>query len=98
MRLRPVQDEVLVKLDPFEKEFGDSGIVRPDIAYDKQMWGTVRGVGKGYRDKKGRFIPTTLKIGQRVYCPWVTGHDLDINGEPHLKIRERKILAVEEGS
>lgn len=96
MKLTPILDRILVELDPFEQTFGDSTLVRPDIAMDKPRWGTVRGCGAGAIGKRGQRKPTSVHPGQRVYVPWATGHDLVIGGRLHLAVREADILAVEE--
>jgi chaperonin GroES len=90
---------VRVRLDHFEAEFGDSGLVRPDIAKDMPITGEVVGVGPGVYKKRGKkhvFIPTTLKIGQRVYIPWATGVQMKYAGALHVQLSEDQILAVEE--
>ncbi len=96
MKLKLIQDKVLVKLDPFELDFEGSGIIRPGIAKEKPHWGTVLGVGPG-NVVKGKYIPTSLNIGDKVYVPWGTGHDLvGSDGRIIVCIREGHILAVKE--
>lgn len=86
MRLTPVSDRVLVKLDPFEETFGASTLVRPDIAKDKPQWGEALATGRKV---------TTVNPGERVFVPWATGADFKISGRLHVFVRERDILAVE---
>lgn len=95
MKVRPIKDRVLIELDAFERNFGDSKLIRPDIAFDKPLWGTVRGVGPGAHDKKGRFIPTTVRPGDRVYVPPARGHDLHIGGRFCIMVKESDIDAIE---
>lgn len=87
MKIRPLQDRVLVELDPLEDEFGLSGIVRPDIALDKPRTGTVLAAGPGVSTKRG-FRATTLRAGDRVYVPPARGVDLAIAGRMHVMVRE----------
>jgi co-chaperonin GroES (HSP10) len=102
MKIRPRNDKVLVELDDFEKMFGeDSAIIRPEIAFDKPLWGTVRGVGPGKYSRKGVFLRTTLRPGDRVLVPWVRGHDLSIAGKLHVMVSEfakDDIIAVEKAA
>jgi co-chaperonin GroES (HSP10) len=88
MRLRPVNDQVLVELDPFQS---DSALVIPDIAKDKSIWGTVKDRGDHrWIKRKGKDVKlsVTVKIGDRVAVAWGTGHDLTINGKPYLFVHE----------
>jgi co-chaperonin GroES (HSP10) len=87
MRIRPIHDKVLIEMDPFDDGFGDSGIVRPQIARDKPMMGTVIGAGPGLWTRYG-FLRTTLRPGDRVLVPWVRGHDLVIDGRFCIMISE----------
>lgn len=87
MMVTPLQDRVLVELDPAETDFGSSGILRPDIAEDMPRVGTVRAVGPGVRTRRG-FRATTLMIGDRVHVPWRRGTTLTIDGRRHVFVRE----------
>lgn len=88
MKLTPIADGVLVRLDPLEETFGDSTLVRPDVAKEKPMWGEVLGVG--------RRAPSVHR-GDRVCVPWRSGHDLRIGGRLCVMAREEQILAVDDG-
>lgn len=96
MKVTPVLDNVLVELDPFESTFGDGPIIRPDIAMEKPMDGTVLAVGRGRISDKGVRIPVELSAGDRVKVPWSTGHDLGIGGWLHVMVKADDILTVEE--
>jgi co-chaperonin GroES (HSP10) len=89
MKFTPIRDHVLVELDPFDPTFDGGPILRPDIAAEKPIWGTVAAVGPGLRH------PIGLRPGARVIVPWATGHDLSIAGRLHVLLRESQILAVE---
>ena len=99
MKVYPIHDRVLVSFDQFERTFGDSDLIRPDIAFDKPIWGTVRGVGPGKINKRGNRIPMTLKPGDRVLVPFAKGHEMSIDGRLFAFVSEyadNDILAVEE--
>jgi co-chaperonin GroES (HSP10) len=90
MKLTPIVDGVLVRLDPFEETFGaDSKLVRPDIAKEKPVWGVVLGVSA--------LATRSVHVGDRVCVPWRTGHDLKISGRLCVKVAEDQILAVDDG-
>jgi co-chaperonin GroES (HSP10) len=107
MKLQPVGDQVLVQLDPRPDKFGDL-LVRPDIAAEKPIWGTVLGTGPGRMTKgssgQDRWLPVTVSVGDRVCLAWGTGHDIKIGGKHMVFIHEHGpngdgdggLLAVEE--
>ena len=109
MKLTPVTDQILIEMDPIESKFGDSDLVRPDIAKDAPVWGTVRGVGPGRvveRHGKRVFLPTSLTTGQRVLVPIQAGKRVNIGDSAYRFIREHGtagdgdngILAVEDSA
>ena len=68
MKLRPLQDRVLVRrVDPEAKTAG--GIFIPDTAQEKPMEGEVLAVGPGTRDEGGKLHPLDIKSGDRVLFP-----------------------------
>jgi co-chaperonin GroES (HSP10) len=88
MKLTPVGDQVLVKLDPYQS---NSALMIPDVCKEKSVWGTVEAVGtKRAVKRKGKLVelPVTVKVGDRVCVAWATGHDLTINGSPYLFVHE----------
>jgi len=93
--LKPTGDHVLVRLDKMEETFGDSVLVRPDVAKDKPKWGEVVAAGPGRYTKKNVLVPMSLLVGDRVCVEWRTGHDLTIGGRDHVMVREPDILAVD---
>lgn len=97
MQLTPPLDKVLVRLDPIESTFGDSTIIRPDIAKEKPRWGEVLAVGPGRITRKGIRVEPGVHRGQRVLVPWQVGSDVKIGGRLCVVVSEHKdILAVEE--
>ena len=56
MKIRPLQDRVIVKRVE-EEEKTKGGIIIPDTAKEKPMEGKVIAVGKGRFWRTGRFIP-----------------------------------------
>ena len=94
MKLRPLQDRVLVK--PMENETKTKGgIILPDTAQEKPMQGKVVAAGKGARDEKsGKLSPMGVKVGDTVlYGKW-SGTEVKIDGEDMLIVKEADIMGV----
>jgi len=91
MKVKPLPhgDVVIVELDPFPgspggpEDFYGTGIIRPEIAEERPIWGTVRGVG-GARTVilggKQRTLRTTVRPGQRVLVPYCQGQEFQPSG------------------
>jgi chaperonin GroES len=102
MRLRPLQDWVLVKrMEAEERTAG--GIFIPSSAKEKPSEGIVQAVGPGRykkeKDKKEKkFIPTVLKPGQRIVFVDYKALDIDFDGGEITLIREDDVLGIYEGA
>jgi chaperonin GroES len=95
MKIRPLQDRILVKrIDEEEKTKG--GIIIPDTAKEKPMEGKVVAVGKGKLDDEGKVHPLDVKKGDRVLFSKYSGTEVNIEGDEHLIIREDDVLGVVE--
>jgi chaperonin GroES len=93
MKIRPLQDRVLVKrLEEEEKSAG--GIIIPDTAKEKPMQAKVVAVGKGKVTDDGKVLPLDVKAGDKVLIGKYAGTEVKIEGEEHLIMREDEILAV----
>ena len=70
------------------------GIILPDTdSKEKSEQGLVLAIGPGeYHD--GKFIPITVKIGQRVVFSKYGYDDVTLDGEELYLIKEENILAV----
>jgi|SRR5512137_705538 chaperonin GroES len=96
MKIRPLQDRVIVKrLEEEEKTKG--GIIIPDTAKEKPQEGKVIAVGKGKVTEEGKLIPMDVKAGDRILFGKYSGSEVKIEGEEHLIMREDDILGVIEG-
>ncbi len=96
MKIRPLQDRVIVKrLEEEEKTKG--GIIIPDTAKEKPQEGKVIAVGKGKITEEGKVIPLDVKVGDKVLFGKYSGSEVKIEGEEHLIMREEDILGVIEG-
>jgi chaperonin GroES len=96
MKIRPLQDRVIVKrLEEEEKTKG--GIIIPDTAKEKPQEGKVIAVGKGKMTDEGKLIPLDVKVGDKILFGKYSGTEVKIEGEEHLIMREEDILGVIEG-
>jgi len=96
MKIRPLQDRVIVKrLEEEEKTKG--GIIIPDTAKEKPQEGKVIAVGKGKVNDEGKVIPLDVKAGDRILFGKYSGTEVKIEGEEHLIMREEDILGIIEG-
>ncbi|MBM4277782.1 MAG: co-chaperone GroES [Deltaproteobacteria bacterium] len=96
MKIRPLQDRVIVKrLEEEEKTKG--GIIIPDSAKEKPQEGKVIAVGKGKVTEDGKVIPLDVKAGDRILFGKYSGTEVKIEGEEHLIMREEDILGIIEG-
>jgi chaperonin GroES len=93
MKIRPLQDRVIVKRVE-EEEKTKGGIIIPDTAKEKPMEGKVIAVGKGKVLEDGKVHPLDLKAGDRVLFGKYSGTEVKIDGEEHLIMREDDILGV----
>ena len=93
MKIRPLQDRVIVKRVE-EEEKTKGGIIIPDTAKEKPQEARVVAVGKGKVDEDGKIIPLDVKINDRVLLGKYSGTEINIDGEEHLIVREEDILGI----
>ncbi len=93
MKIRPLQDRVIVKRVE-EEEKTKGGIIIPDTAKEKPMEGKIIAVGKGKVLEDGKIHPLDVKAGDRVLFGKYAGTEVKIDGEEHLIMREEDILGV----
>ncbi len=94
MKLRPLGDRVIVKPSEGEEKT-KSGLVIPDTAKEKPQEGEVIAAGPG-RYEDGKYVPMEVKEGDSVIYSKYGGTEVKIEGEEHLILSERDILAVVE--
>ena len=93
MKIRPLQDRVIVKRVK-EEEKSKGGIIIPDTAKEKPIEGDVVAVGNGKVNDKGELRKLDVKPGDRVLFGKYSGTEVKIDGEEHLMLREDDILGV----
>jgi chaperonin GroES len=93
MKLRPLQDRVLVRrVEPEAKTPG--GIFIPDTAQEKPMEGEVLAAGPGVRDAAGTLHPLDVKTGDRVLFVKWSGAEIKLDGEDLMIMKESDIMGV----
>src|SRR5712671_3453268 len=93
MKIRPLQDRVIVKRVQ-EEEKTKGGIIIPDTAKEKPIEGQVLAVGNGKVLEDGKVRPLDVKVGDRVLFSKYAGTEIKVEGEEHLMMREEDILGV----
>jgi len=92
MELEALFDAIIVK--PVEIEETTYGnIIVPDLGKEKNEMGTVVAVGPGKPTITGDFIPTNLKVGDKVVLPTMGFTKLPYNGEEYYVGPENQVLA-----
>jgi chaperonin GroES len=93
MRIRPLQDRVIIKRVK-EEEKTKGGIIIPDTAKEKPVEAEVIAVGNGKVQEDGKVRPLDIKVGDRILFSKYSGTEIKIDGEEHLILREDDILGV----
>ncbi len=93
MKLRPLQDRILVKrIEEEAKTAG--GIYIPDTAKEKPQMGQIVSVGNGKKTDDGKVIPVDVKAGDKVLFGKYAGTEVKVEGEEYIIMREDDILGV----
>ena len=93
MRIRPLQDRIVVKRVESEGKT-KGGIIIPDTAKEKPIEGKVVAVGNGKVLEDGKVRPVDVKVGDTILFGKYSGTEVKIDGEDHVLIREDDVLAV----
>ena len=96
MKIRPLQDRVLVKRLDESEEKTKGGIIIPDTAKEKPQQGKVVAAGKGKANDDGKVMPLDVKVGDTILFGKYSGSEIKIEGVEHLIMREEDILGVVE--
>jgi len=95
MKLRPLQDRVVVKRQD-EETTSAGGIVLPGSATEKPQQGEVVAVGPGKKSEDGKVRPVDLKVGDHVVFGKYGGNTVIIDGEDYLIMNEGEMYGVVE--
>lgn len=88
MNIKPLADRVLIKAAPAEEKTV-GGIIIPDTAKEKPLYGEVLAVGNGTKDEE-----MVLKAGDIVLYGKYAGTEIEHEGEKYLIMRQSDVLAV----
>jgi chaperonin GroES len=93
MKLRPLQDRVIVKQTEAEEKT-KSGIFLPDTAKEKPTKGKVVSVGPGLLDDNGKPMEIPVRVGDTVYYGKYSGTEVEVDGTKYVILRENDLLGV----
>lgn len=93
MKIRPLQDRILVKrIEAVQKTPG--GIYIPPTASEKPSEAMVVAVGPGKVNEKGKLCEPRVRVGDKVVFGKYTGVEVKLDGVEHLIIAEGDLLGV----
>ena len=93
MKLKPVNDKIVVKTKSKEEEVTEGGILLPDtVDQGKLMEGEVVAVGDGMYSANGTLIPVVCNVGDTIlYNKHAQVHDYD---NEHIIMSVNEILSI----
>ncbi|MDY6392654.1 MAG: co-chaperone GroES [Bacilli bacterium] len=89
--IKPLNDNILLEKLPSEKKVGSIILTKEEKTGNVA---TIVAVGPGKTLESGKFVPTTLKEGQRAIYREYSGTDYEEDGHKYILIKEEDILAV----
>lgn len=99
LKLRPLNDRVVVKPIDKEETFAGGQLVLPETAKEKPQQGEVLAVGPGRYDEDGeKRVPLDVKVGDQVLYAKYGGTEIKLEDEKVLILKESDILAVVENA
>jgi chaperonin GroES len=93
MNIRPLHDRLIVKREAEERK-SPGGIVIPDTATEKPVFGKVIAVGKGKALESGELRPLDVKVGDKILFGKYSGTEVKVNGEELIVMREEDVMGV----
>jgi chaperonin GroES len=93
MKMRPLHDRVIVKREAEERK-SPGGIVIPDTATEKPIFGKVLAIGKGKILEDGSVRPLDLKVGDKILFGKYSGTEVKMDGDELVVMREEDVMAV----
>jgi chaperonin GroES len=95
MNIRPLHDRLIVKREAEERK-SPGGIVIPDTATEKPLFGKVLAVGKGKLLDNGQLRAPDIKVGDKILFGKYSGTEVKVNGDELVVMREEDVMAVVE--
>ena len=93
MRLRPLQDRVLIRRAESEARSA-GGIFIPDAVQEKPVEGEIVAVGPGARGKDGTLKPMGVKAGDHVLFAKWSGTAVKLDNEELMIMTQDEIMGV----
>jgi chaperonin GroES len=93
MALKPLADRIIVRPSKAE-EVTKGGIIVPDTAKEKPVWGEVIATGPGRISDDGKLIAPEIKVGDKVLYGKYSGTEVTVNNEELLIMRESDVFAI----
>ena len=90
--VRLLEDRVLVRRVAEPVKLGS--IYTPPSAVNRQREGIVVAVGPGKVDEDEDFVPTSVKVGDRVILTPHHRENLTLDGTDYILLREAELLGV----
>ena len=94
MKLKPLDDRVVIEIKEELEEKNVGGIIIPDTAKEKPQIGEIIAVGPGKMNNEGKIIPLSLKVGDKILYSKYGGDDFDFEGKKVKIISRSDILAI----
>ncbi len=94
IKVRPLNDRIIISRIKTEEEKSAGGIIIPDTAKEKPQEGKVLAVGPGKRDDSGKRIAPDVKEGDRVLFGKYAGTEIKVDGNDYMIMREEDILGI----
>jgi len=93
VKIRPLGDRALVeRLEADQRSPG--GIVIPGTAKEKPQEGIIRAIGPGGKDKDGKLIPMSVKVGDKIIFGKYSGSEVKLGGKEYVVVREDDIIGI----
>lgn len=93
MKLKPLNDRILVKADEAEEKTA-GGLILTSDSKEKPVTGKVVAVGDGTIDCNGNKVEVPVKVGDKVLYSKFGGTEVTVEGEEYLILRSEDIYAV----
>lgn len=88
MKLKVIDDKILVQPDEAEDDKSPGGIIIPDTAKEKPQKGTVVAVGTDDD------LKDVVKKGDKIVFGKYTGDEIEFEGKKYLVVQRSDILAI----
>ena len=96
MRLKPVNDKIVVKPNENKEEMTSGGIILPDTVQDGALIeGKVVAVGDGMYSARGTLIPVICDVGDTIlYNKNAMKAEHKIDGETYILMSVNEVMSI----